>query len=560
MRNLTIRTKLLAAFAVLSVFLIGQGLFAINRVAQVKSISTEMEENWLPSTRLTGSINTAAGDFRIAEGTHILSTTDDEMTKAEREMARISEQIRDLETKYEPLIFTPDERATYQEYKRNWADYLAANKEVVALSRQNRNADATAIFKGRSLSAYDKAGAALDRLAEINVTDGVAASKQGNEDYSNARLMMVTATAGGALFAALACWAIIVGVSGPIRGMTDAMRRIAGGDTAIQVPALDRADEVGSMAKALAVFKDSLIEAERLRADQEAQKARNEAERKRMMNELADQFEASVKEVVQAVSASAAQLQSNAETMSATAEETARQSTAVAAATEQASANVQTVAAASDQLGSSIGEISRQVTDSSRISKGAVVEAERTNQSVEGLATAAQRIGDVVSLIQNIASQTNLLALNATIEAARAGEAGKGFAVVASEVKQLANQTAKATEDISSQIAEIQSQTDGAVEAIRSISQTIAQVNEISATISAAVEEQSVATREIGSNVQQAAHSTREVSDNIMGVSKAAEEAGAASSQVLSAANQLSREADRLRAEVETFITRVRAA
>jgi len=560
MRNFTIRTKLLAAFAILMALLIGQGLFAIDRVAEVNIVSTEMEENWLPSTRLTGAINTATGDFRIAEGTHILSTTDDEMSKAEAEMARVTEQIRDLEAKYERLISSPDERATYQEYKRAWADYMAANKELTTLSRQNRNADATAIFKGRSLAAYTRTGDTLDHLSEINVAGGIAASKQGDEMYASARLMMIVATAGGALFATLACWAIIVGVSTPIRGMTDAMRRIAGGDKAIQVPALDRADEVGSMAKALAVFKDSLIEGDRLRAEQEAQKARSEAERKRMMNDLADQFEASVQGVVQSVSAAASQLQSNAETMSATAEETARQSTAVAAGTEQASANVQTVAAASDQLSSSIGEISRQVTESSRISKGAVIEAERTNQSVEGLATAAQRIGDVVSLIENIASQTNLLALNATIEAARAGEAGKGFAVVASEVKQLANQTAKATEEIANQIAEIQSQTDGAVDAIRSIGQTISQVNEISATISTAVEEQSVATREIGTNVQQAAQSTQEMSDNIVGVSKAAEEAGAASSQVLSAANQLSREADRLRAEVNTFIARVRAA
>jgi methyl-accepting chemotaxis protein len=353
--------------------------------------------------------------------------------------------------------------------------------------------------------------------------------------------------------------AVLRKVIQPVSSLTQAMTRLAANELSVVIPDVDHQDEIGDMARAVEVFKKSMIDTERLRSEQEEQKQRAERERRAAMMQLADHFESSVQCVVQAVSSAATQLQSNARSMSAISKKTALQSTTVATATEQAFANVQTVAAASEELGGSISEISRQVAESSRISKNAVAEVERTNTTVEGLAAFAQRIGDVVNLIQNIASQTNLLALNATIEAARAGEAGKGFAVVANEVKQLANQTGKATEDISSQISEIQTQTSGAVGAIRGISRTITQVNEISGAIAAAVEEQSAATSEIGRNVQQAAHGTQEVSINIVSVSRAAEEAGVASTEVLSAANQLSREAERLRAEVNAFITRVRA-
>ena len=245
----------------------------------------------------------------------------------------------------------------------------------------------------------------------------------------------------------------------PIAGMTSAMQKLAGGDKTVEIPAKTRTDEIGTMAAAVQVFKDNMIEAERLRGEQEAMKKRAEAEQRAAMNKLADEFESSVKGIVQTVSSASTELQSTAQSMSATAEETQRQATAVAAASEQASTNVQTVASAAEELSSSIAEISRQVSESTKIAGSAAEEANRTNVQIKGLAEAAQKIGDVVKLISDIAGQTNLLALNATIEAARAGEAGKGFAVVASEVKSLATQTAKATEDISARIGEIQGAT-----------------------------------------------------------------------------------------------------
>ncbi|HYF84893.1 methyl-accepting chemotaxis protein [Azospirillum sp.] len=560
MNKVTIRSKLLIAFACLTLLIVGEGLFSIDRVGRVNDLSTEMEDNWLPSTQWSGALNTATGDFRISEGIHILSSSNEEMAEAEREMDRLAAAIQALEAKYERLISSPQERVVYQEYKQAWADYLASNKEILKLSRAMRNAEATATFKGKSRVAYNKMGETLDRLIQINVDGGVAASKKGDELYGNVRLMLISMIIGGGLFSVGACWMIIAGVSTPIRDMTDAMRKLASGDKTIKVPALERGDEVGSMAKALEVFKENLIESDRLRAEQEGLKARAEAERKRAMHDLANRFEATVKTVVSQVSSAATQMQGSSQALSAMAEESRAQATSVAASTEQTSANVQTVAASSEEMASSIGEITRQVGQSADIARRAADHAQTTNTTIQTLAEQAKGIGDVVQLINSIASQTNLLALNATIEAARAGEAGKGFAVVASEVKNLANQTAKATEEISAQINAMQQATGGAVTAITEITHTIGEINEIATTIAAAIEEQDAATREIARNVQQAAQGTQEISTNIVGVQHAAEGTGKAASEVLEAARELFRDSEKLSSEVDRFIQQVRSA
>ncbi len=360
--------------------------------------------------------------------------------------------------------------------------------------------------------------------------------------------------------AALMASAVIVSrrVVGPVNLMTRAMASLAAGTVDIEIPAARRGDEIGQMARAVHVFRDNAVEKARLEAEQAEAERRRADERRAAMLAVAERFEHSVKQVVDGVSSAAAEMQATAQQMSSTAEESSRQSANVASASDQASANVQTVAATAEELSVSTTEIGRRVTQSAKIAANAVAETEATNDTVRGLADMAVRIGEVVELINDIAGQTNLLALNATIEAARAGEAGKGFAVVAQEVKNLANQTAKATEDISRQIASVQDETNDAVSAIDKIRGVIREVNDIATTIASAVEEQAVSTQEIARNVQQAARGTQEVNENIAGVSRAAGETGAAADQVLNAARELSQQAEQMRGEVDRFLREVR--
>jgi len=372
--------------------------------------------------------------------------------------------------------------------------------------------------------------------------------------------VIITAIVAGValILGIFAAWKIGSGISRPIQQITDAMKELAGGNKQTDIPGQDRFDEIGDMSKAVLVFKENMIRAEELAA-QEAEAVKRRERRAEKINELTADFDQDMSVILKALASAATEMQSTATGMSSTAEETSRQSSIVAAAAEQASTNVQTVASATEQLSASISEITQQVSQSSSVANRAVEDAEKTNTQIRGLAEAAQKIGDVVGLISDIAEQTNLLALNATIEAARAGDAGKGFAVVAAEVKNLATATSRATEDITNQITGIQNETDGAVTAIGTISSTIAEISEISATIASAVEEQGAATLEITRNVQEASVGTTEVTSNIVSVNEAAGSTGAAAEQVLSAASELSRESEGLRHKVEDFLAAVRA-
>ncbi|HEY9079780.1 methyl-accepting chemotaxis protein [Magnetovibrio sp.] len=397
----------------------------------------------------------------------------------------------------------------------------------------------------------------IDKLKEVE--DVISDELKGQAETikgaaSTSFYLFLAATAVLLLITAGLVYVIVTGITRPVVGLTATMRTLADGDTSVHVSGTHRGDEIGSMSQAVEVFKENMIKNQHMAAEQEKENAAKEQKRIAMEN-MASRFETDVTGVLREVSSASSTLQGTAESMAATAEETSKQSTVVAAAAEEASTNVQTVASAAEELSSSISEISRQVSQSTQVAGAAVHEVEGANEKVQGLAEAANKIGEVVALITDIADQTNLLALNATIEAARAGEAGKGFAVVASEVKNLANQTAKATEEISNQIGGIQGATQDAVQAIKSIGGTIGQMSEIASAIAAAVEEQGAATQEIARNVEQAAAGTGEVTSNISGVNEAANETGQAAEMVLSAVTTLTAESDKLSHQVQDFLT-----
>jgi methyl-accepting chemotaxis protein len=355
-------------------------------------------------------------------------------------------------------------------------------------------------------------------------------------------------------------WMIGRSISKPLGELGGRMQALADGKLDGEIPGLGRGDEVGAMAATVQIFKDNAVRIRGLEKAEEETKARAAAERRGAMESLAGDFERSVNGIVRSVSSAAAGMQTTAQSMTSTASDASSRAATVSAASQSASNNVGTVAAAAEELSSSVAEISRQVARSSEIASKAVGDAESTNVTVRALSTGAEKIGEVVKLIHSIAAQTNLLALNATIEAARAGESGRGFAVVASEVKALANQTAKATEEISAQVAAMQASTSDAVASIGGITQTIAQMSEITVSISTAIEQQGDATREIARNIQSVAAGSSEISTHIGGVTTAAAATGTAASDVLSNARELDNQSGMLRHAVDEFLSKVRAA
>jgi methyl-accepting chemotaxis protein len=413
------------------------------------------------------------------------------------------------------------------------------------------NGDPAALYLGQIKNYAGQPVAVIELVKDTTEYEAAAATAQ-----RNLMLGIAVILTGAVLLAFL----LGRGLSRPLAAITAVMNRLSSGDTEVTIPGGERKDELGTMAMAVDVFRRNMIEASTLREAQEAAKQQAEIEKKALQRQMADRFEADVKSVVGAVAKATQDMRRVAGEITTSVNGTSERAAAAAAASEEASASVGTVAAATEELASSVAEIGRQVTHSSDVAEGAVVKAGQTTEMVGSLTTASEKIGDVLRLIGAIASQTNLLALNATIEAARAGDAGRGFAVVASEVKELASQTAKATEEIAGQVTAIQSATGDCVIAIGGISDTIREISGIATTIAAAVEEQDSATREIARSVQQAAAGTSEVSVNVAGASQAAEQSRVLADNVLVASGELSQHAAALFKSVDTFLAGLREA
>ncbi|KAB1071654.1 methyl-accepting chemotaxis protein [Methylobacterium planeticum] len=557
---LSIRTKLIAAFSLLTLFIVGLGLLGLGSTQRMREQALEIETNWLPSIRTLGEIDTLTARSSALVLRHTQASDPALVAGIEKDMERFSKKLDEKKATYERMISSSAERALYETFTTEARNFEEVRRAILQLSRDGQKAQAYDLYESKGIVPRRAASVALDKLVAMNNDSAGQAEARSRALFEATQTLGIAAVLAGLVLSILSAALIIRGITQGIDAVVRPMQALAGGDLSVTIPHQGKRTEIGTIADAVQIFKDGLVRMRALEEETALARAGAEAQRKAAMRELAAELERAVGGIVGMVSASATELQATAQTMTATATQTASQSTTVAAAAEEAASNVNTVAAAAEELGASVQEIGRQVSGSATLAQAAVSEAEQTADRVRELSAAVARIGDVVTMITAIAGQTNLLALNATIEAARAGEAGRGFAVVAAEVKELASQTARATEEIGGHINQIQGSTNQTVSAIGSITARIQEISGVATTIAAAVEEQGAATQEIVRNVAQAAAGTGEVTSNIAGVAGAAEETGAAASQVLGAASELSRQSEQLSAEVGRFLATVRAA
>jgi methyl-accepting chemotaxis protein len=539
------------------------GVIAANRVNAISDSLAEINDVNSVKQRFAINFRGSVHDRAISLRDVVLVTAPAERAAALAEITRLEEFYARSAGPLDAIMasgvgVTADETAILASIKEIEARTMPLIRQVIEAQARGDQAAAHRLLMEQARPAFVEWLARINRFIDLQEAKNNRVARETRAVAEGFEMLMLALVAAGLLIGAgIAAWSMRA--VAPLKRLAEAMLRLARGDLAVEVPGQGRQDEVGAMARSVAVFKTSMADSARLAADQERLKAEAAAERARTLQGLLDNLESKVGGTVALLAGRAAELERTARSMRGTASDTNARADSVQAAATDATSRVRSMAVAAEQLSGSIGEISRQVAQSARITGAAVEDARRTDTTVQALAAGAQRIGDVVGLITSIAGQTNLLALNATIEAARAGEAGKGFAVVASEVKSLAGQTAKATEEIGAQIGTIQAATKDAVLAIQTIAGRIEEVSQIATLIASAVEEQGVATQEIARSVQQTVLATQQVGTDIQGVTRAANDSGAAAEQVLGAATDVSRQAERLTEEVRGFVASVAA-
>lgn len=555
----SISTRILGVIVMMGLLVLFVSVFASMRLMKVDDVYSDLLDN--DTTAMVELARANRAIIAVGRQTYklIAQTDSQRMQAAVEAVGRNGEAASSSFATAAKAL--PEHAAAIADLRGRLDEVMRDFDRIKPLALANRNDEALVILNERfdpKLDSLRDDTIKLTDLVRKSVDEQSSALTDGSIFSRN--LVYASTGIGLLIFGGLAFYIARFTIAGPVGHLTAAMTSVAGGNLAVTVPGLGRGDEIGKLAGALETFKANAVRARELEEEAKEAETRAAAERRALMSKMADNFESTVKGVVSLVASAATELNTNAQSLAAGADQARSQTSIVSAATEQTSANVQTVAASAEEMTSSIGEITRQVGTSANIARSAAERAEDTNKTIQELAREAEAIGAVVKLIAEIAGQTNLLALNATIEAARAGDAGKGFAVVASEVKSLASQTAKATEDISARISSIQLATNNAVTATLEVTRTIAEINHIATAIAAAVEEQDAATREIARNVQQAAVGTQEIANNIAGVQATTQGAASSAESVLGAAGTLSREAEALRREVDGFITRIRAA
>ncbi|MGH9744890.1 MAG: methyl-accepting chemotaxis protein [Candidatus Acidiferrales bacterium] len=523
-RNLKIGKKLGVGFGFVLVLLVALGGLAITQMAKLNASTVDIETNWLASIRILGKMGLDAAQLRRYELNYLIATAESDLRQDEAKMNETSGKVQDDIKEYESTVNTDEERRLFYEFKIDWNKTTDLHKQVVELIGQNKKKEATDLSLIAGRTAFQESLEKLQEDITLNNKGAQAAGKSAAETYSNSRYWVIGLLVCGILVGATTAMGTARMISASTTRMLEMIQQVASNNLAVADMDITSADEIGQAGIALNKMKNNLRE---------------------IIQSISDN--------AQHVASASAELSSTSQQISANSEETSAQVNVVSNATQQVSQNLQTVATGAEEMGASIKEIAKNATEAARVATAAVRTAETTNATVSKLGESSIEIGQVIKVITSIAQQTNLLALNATIEAARAGEAGKGFAVVANEVKELAKETAKATEDISRRIETIQTDTQAAVEAIGSISTVIKQINDISNTIASAVEEQNATTNEMVRNVSDAAHGSGEITSNIAGVAQAAESTSRGAGDTQKAAQELVEMSAQLRKLVEQF-------